>query len=133
MVEANATTDSHGQHHGILKHTHEGAQTRHVQFDEVEIAAYDAQRGQCMPIDDPKTPFHEENHSDEDMKEGEEEVEIDPELAAHLNEAKQNLAANAVCTSGVRRALRPGEGAAAQSNPSLGGGIDPAALASRLQ
>lgn len=35
-------------------------------FDEEEIAAYDATRGQCMPIDDPKTPFHEQE-SDEDM------------------------------------------------------------------
>lgn len=59
-----------------------------MQFDEVEIAAYDAQRGQCMPIDDPKTPFHEEELADEDMREAEDEVEIDPELAAHLNEAK---------------------------------------------
>lgn len=28
-------------------------------FNEEEIAAYDSTRGQCMKIDDPKTPFHE--------------------------------------------------------------------------
>jgi len=129
MVEANATTDAHGQPHGILKHDH-SSQSRHVQFDEQEIAAYDAQRGRCMPIDDPKTPFHEENDSDEDMRDGEEEkVEIDPELAAHLNEAKQNLVANSVCTSGVQRIQKPGDG---QAQAQSLGGIDPTALASRL-
>lgn len=32
---------------GILKNADEGLEQRHVQFDEEEIAAYDAQRGQC--------------------------------------------------------------------------------------
>ena len=51
-------------------------------FDEEEIAAYDATRGQCMPIDDPKTPFHEQE-SDEDMNqdaEADNEEPLDPEL-----------------------------------------------------
>ena len=88
MVEANQASNG-----GILKNAHEGG-ARHVQFDEEEIAAYDAQRGQCMPINDPKTPFHEEN-SDEDMEPGAdgqaaEDEEIDPELAQHLAEARAN-------------------------------------------
>ena len=40
--------------------------SRGVHFDEEEIEAYDLTRGQCQPIDDPKTPFHEEA-SDEEM------------------------------------------------------------------
>ena len=61
-------------------------------FDEEEIAAYDATRGQCMPINDPKTPFHEQE-SDEDMNQegaGEPEEPIDPELQSHLDKARQN-------------------------------------------
>ena len=61
-------------------------------FDEEEIAAYDATRGQCMPIDDPKTPFHEQE-SDEDMNqdaEAENEEPLDPELKSHLDKARQN-------------------------------------------
>ena len=38
-----------------------------MHFDEEEIAAYDLTRGQCQPINDPKTPFHEEASSDEEM------------------------------------------------------------------
>ena len=68
MVEENTQSASAGaeQPHGILKNANEGEQRRHVMFDEEEIAAYDAQRGQCQPINDPKTPFHEQE-SDEDM------------------------------------------------------------------
>lgn len=68
MVESNpaASQDSSGQPHGILKNAHEGPPTKHAHFNEEEIAAYDAQRGQCQPINDPKTPFHEEE-SDEEM------------------------------------------------------------------
>ena len=45
---------------------------KHAHFDEEEIAAYDLTRGQCMPIDDPKTPFAEEE-SDEEMNREEEQ------------------------------------------------------------
>ncbi len=65
MVEQKANSSSE-QPHGILKNAHENEASRHVMFDEEEIAAYDATRGQCMPINDPKTPFHEQE-SDEDM------------------------------------------------------------------
>jgi catalase len=73
-------------------------------FDEAEIAAYDETRGQCMPINDPKTPFHEEN-SDEEMGNDvlEEEGQIDPEVKQHLDEAERNKQANAAINSGVRR------------------------------
>jgi len=96
-------------HHSILKHDHESHPPRHVMFDEAEIAAYDAQRGHCQTIDDPKTPFHEQE-SDEDMNaEAENEDEqVDPEVLAHLEEAKQNQHANSICTSGVHRSTRPG-------------------------
>ena len=97
MVEA--------QPHGILKNAHEDQDAhRRVNFDEEELAAYDAQRGQCQQINDPKTPFHEEN-SDEDMNQDAqaEEEPLDPELQRHLEEAKQNQQANAVVTSTVRR------------------------------
>lgn len=65
-TESRQAQESDSQPHGILKNAHEGQPRSHVHFDEAEIAAYDAQRGQCMPINDPKTPFHEED-SDEEM------------------------------------------------------------------
>ena len=57
-----------------------------------------------MPINDPKTPFHEEN-SDEEMGNDvlEEEGQIDPEVKQHLDEAERNKQANAAINSGVRR------------------------------
>ena len=81
MVEA--------QPQGILKNAHENEEQRRVQFDEEEIAAYDLTRGQCQQINDPKTPFHEEN-SDEDMNQdaAADEEPIDPELQRQLDEAK---------------------------------------------
>ena len=85
-----------------------------------------------MPITDPKTPFHEEE-SDEEMGQegGDDQAEIDPELAEHLAEAHANRDANATCTSGVRRSQQPGTGPAQQQLPA--GGIDPNALANRLE
>ena len=42
-----------------------------------------------MQINDPKTPFHEENSDDEMNAEADAEHEpVEPELAAHLEEAK---------------------------------------------
>lgn len=32
---------------------------RRAHFDEAEISEYDKQRGQCMKIDDPKTPWED--------------------------------------------------------------------------
>ena len=127
MVEARPT--------GILKNADEGLEQRHVQFDEEEIAAYDAQRGQCQQINDPKTPFHEENSDDEmNAQEDVDNEPVDPELVAHLEEAKQNQQANAQITSGVRRAQQPGAGAAATQGPTGGlGGIDPSALMAKLE
>ncbi len=62
-----------------------------------------------MKIDDPKTPFHEEESDEEmgaggdkDNENGAAEV-VDPELDAHLAEAKANQAANAITISGVKR------------------------------
>lgn len=57
-----------------------------------------------MPINDPKTPFHEEE-SDEEMAQAAEQeaAEIDPALALHLREAIDNKSANAIVTSGVTR------------------------------
>ena len=108
MVEAsnNVNPDSGEEAHGILKNAHEGGGPKHAHFDEAEIAAYDATRGQCMKIDDPKTPFHEEESDDEEMGAtgADNNVEVvDPELDAHLAEAKANQAANAMTTSGVKR------------------------------
>ena len=108
MVEASNKPDTRGdgEAHGILKNAHEGGGPKHAHFDEAEIAAHDATRGQCMKIDDPKTPFHEEESDDEDMGAagaGNNEEVVDPELDAHLAEAKANQAANAITISGVKR------------------------------
>ena len=69
------------------------------------------------------------------MNNAEEENEpIEPELAQHLEEAKQNQQANAQITSGVRRAQQPSAAAAATQGPPGGlGGIDPNALMARLE
>lgn len=99
MVEANKQPSSavddtdNGNVAGILKNAHEGGGQRNVMFDEAEIAAHDATRGQCMPIDDPKTPFHESESDEDDEATGGKNAEaepVDPELEAHLAEAKAN-------------------------------------------
>jgi len=88
MVDANANSSEHqSRPHGILKNAHEGVPIRHVMFDEEEIAAYDSTRGNCMPIDDPKTPFHEQESDEEMAQEAAalgDEAEFDPEVAQHL-------------------------------------------------
>ena len=65
-----------------------------------------------MPINDPKTPFHEEEDEDQEMNQNAngDEDDIDPETAAHLAEARANQQANAIVTSGVRRSQQPGSG-----------------------
>ena len=40
-----------------------------VHFDEQELFEYDKTRGQCMKIDDPKTPYHEYSDEDEEINE----------------------------------------------------------------
>ena len=72
---------------GILKQGHVDHDAR-VHFDEHEIAEYDKQRGQCMKIDDPKTPVHEEDEDSDSQQAQKDEVEeLDPELKEHLDEA----------------------------------------------
>ena len=76
MVESNPVQQSHQPQAEDQKQdaaaASGGAPRKHAHFDEAEIAAYDAQRGQCQPIDDPKTPFAEEV-SDEEMNRDEEQ------------------------------------------------------------
>ena len=40
---------------------------RRAHFDEDELNEYDKQRGKCMKIDDPKTPFHDDSEEDTQM------------------------------------------------------------------
>ena len=58
-ISTNAEPD--GGVPGIIKTTHQEDSEKHAHFNEVEIAEYDKQRGQCMKIDDPKTPYHDED------------------------------------------------------------------------
>ena len=50
-----------------------------MHFDEVEIAEYDKTRGQCMKIDDPKTPYHDSSDDEEMTKELAPGEDADPE------------------------------------------------------
>ena len=63
MVESKQIDTSQPQ--GILKHTQENHEA-HVHFNEQEIAEYDKQRGQCMKIDDPKTPYNDGSDASDD-------------------------------------------------------------------
>ena len=84
MVEANPVSEEQSQQLAVAEESKGGevaegedaAGNRRVKFDEEEIAAYDLTRGQCMPINDPKTPFHEEN-SDEEMTNEAQEAEVE--------------------------------------------------------
>ena len=67
MVEANPPS----QQQTAGDQNEQAPAKKRAHFNEEEIAAYDLQRGQCQPIDDPKTPFAEEN-SDEEMNREEE-------------------------------------------------------------
>ena len=62
-----------------------------------------------MPINDPKTPFHEQE-SDEEMSNevnAADDGEDDPEVMQHLREAEENKLANAATTSSVVRKPKP--------------------------
>ena len=67
MVEANPPS----QQQTAGDQNEQAPAQKRAHFNEEEIAAYDLTRGQCQPIDDPKTPFAEEN-SDEEMNREEE-------------------------------------------------------------
>lgn len=62
-----------------------------------------------MPINDPKTPFHEQE-SDEEMTNevnAADEESDDPDVLQHLQEAEANRQANASTTSTVQRQPKP--------------------------
>ena len=66
MVESTQNVSQTTDAHGILKNATEASQkAQGVHFDEQELFEYDKTRGQCQKIDDPKTPYHEED--DEEM------------------------------------------------------------------
>ena len=71
----------------ILKVQQEESGANHVHFDEVEIAEYDKTRGQCMKIDDPKTPYHDSSDDEEMTKELAPGEDADPETLQQLEEA----------------------------------------------
>lgn len=96
------------KHIQVKQQRQEGQQpSRGVHFNEDEIQAYDLQRGQCQPIDDPKTPFHEEV-SDEEMDVQADgtpaaDIQLDPLTETNLGQAQQNRQLNAQTCSGVVR------------------------------
>ena len=64
-----------------------------------------------MPINDPKTPFHEEDDDEQMDQEEDQDDQVDPETDEFLRQAQANRAANAITTSGVQRSEQPGAGA----------------------
>ena len=90
-----AQEEQDGSVSGILKNVHEAGGGKGVHFDEIEIAEYDKTRGQCMKIDDPKTPYHEYSDDDEMTNENGVETVVDPVVLEHLQEAQQNRDLNA--------------------------------------
>lgn len=65
------------------------ASNKHAHFDESELNEYDKQRGQKVKIDEPKTPWEDEDPSI-DIEMTNEQDEIDPEVETHLEEARIN-------------------------------------------
>ena len=69
---------------------------RRAHFDEDELNEYDKQRGKCMKIDDPKTPFEDEDPYEAVANDEENKPEDnDPIVEAHLREAQDNSVKNA--------------------------------------
>ena len=71
-----------------------------VTFDEYELAEYDKTRGQCMKIDDPKTPYEEEQEEIARLAEQENEM-VDEVVKSSLELANENRNKNA---SGMEKA-----------------------------
>ena len=99
MVESNQTKANSANYQEakpILKNQLGATgEDNHVHFDEVEIAEYDKTRGQCMKIDDPKTPYHDSSEDEEMTKELAPGEDADPETLKHLEEAQENRNLNA--------------------------------------
>lgn len=71
---------------------------RRAHFNEEEISEYDKQRGQCMKIDDPKTPwehYDEEHDASADVEMShEQQEEYDPVVEGNLEMARLNREKN---------------------------------------
>mmetsp|Transcript_16119 Transcript_16119/g.14063 ORF Transcript_16119/g.14063 Transcript_16119/m.14063 type:complete len:150 (+) Transcript_16119:17-466(+) len=88
---------------GILKKSgsfmEEGNDHMGIKWDEKVIEEHDKERGKCMKIDEPKTPY-EVMSEDEDSKESDEETTPDvAEIQKHLSEADDNAKLNAQLNS----------------------------------
>jgi len=66
---------------------------RRAHFDEQEITEYDKTRGQKMVIDDPKTPWEDDEPS-ADIEMTNEQDDLDPMIEKHLEEARVNREKN---------------------------------------
>ena len=84
----------------ILKHNEDQAKKGNdgVHFDEDELTAYDKTRGQKMKIDDPKTPYCEDDSGEDHDMTLEADEQVDEIVAAHLYTAQTNKALNAKTT-----------------------------------
>ena len=70
--------------------------SRRAHFNEDEINDYDKTRGQKQKIDEPKTPFADDEPEElEDHEMTNEQEEIDVEVEHHLEEARINREKNA--------------------------------------
>jgi hypothetical protein len=71
-------------------------QIKHAHFNEDELNDYDKTRGQKTKIDEPKTPYHDEDPDgsvDHEMTNVQEEIDV--EVEGHLEEARINRDKNA--------------------------------------
>lgn len=66
---------------------------RRAHFNEMELSEYDLTRGQKMVIDDPKTPWEDDEQS-ADIEMTNEQDDLDPYIENHLEEARMNREKN---------------------------------------
>lgn len=78
---------------------------RKAHFDEEELSEYDKTRGQCMKIDDPKTPWEDDEDQSADIEMTNEMEESDPIIDGHLEEARVNREKNCMLMANMLQKL----------------------------
>ena len=102
-------------------------QVKHAHFNEDELNDYDKTRGQKTKIEEPKTPYHDEDPDGSiDHEMTNEQDEIDVEVEGHLEEARINREKNAHMIDAALTQL-------GQDNKSKSGQVNISELLGKLQ